>query len=86
MRLALHAEWTKIRTVASPRWLLLGTIAVTVALSVAVTSVAQPEHSSSPSSWPRPAGQWSLRLPMLSDPSVSPRPPGGSDFCSASRT
>ena len=28
MRPALHAEWTKIRTLASPRWLLLGTIAV----------------------------------------------------------
>jgi ABC-2 type transport system permease protein len=39
MRLALHAEWTKMRTVASPLWLLLGTIAATVALSVAVTSV-----------------------------------------------
>lgn len=39
MRLALHAEWTKIRTVTSPRWLLLGTIAATVALSAAVTSV-----------------------------------------------
>jgi len=39
MRLTLHAEWTKIRTVASPLWLLLGTIAATVALSVAVTSV-----------------------------------------------
>jgi ABC-2 type transport system permease protein len=39
MRLALHAEWTKIRTVASPRWLLLGTIAATVALSAGVISV-----------------------------------------------
>ena len=39
MRLALHAEWTKMRTVASPLSLLLGTIAATVALSVAVTSV-----------------------------------------------
>ena len=39
MRLALHAEWTKIRTIASPLSLLLGTIAATVALSVAVTSV-----------------------------------------------
>jgi ABC-2 type transport system permease protein len=39
MRLALHAEWTKMRTVAGPRWLLLGTIAVTVAMSAAVTSV-----------------------------------------------
>jgi ABC-2 type transport system permease protein len=39
MRAALHAEWTKIRTTASPLWLLLGTIAATVALSVVVTSV-----------------------------------------------
>ena len=39
MRPALHAEWTKIRTLASPLWLLLGTIAATVALSGAVTSV-----------------------------------------------
>ncbi|MEO6083696.1 MAG: ABC transporter permease [Umezawaea sp.] len=39
MKPALHAEWTKMRTVAGPRWLLLGTIAATVALSVAVTSV-----------------------------------------------
>lgn len=39
MRSALHAEWTKIRTLAGPRWLLLGAIAATVALSVAVTSV-----------------------------------------------
>ncbi len=39
MRLALHAEWTKIRTVASPLWLPLGTVAATVAMSVAVTSV-----------------------------------------------
>jgi ABC-2 type transport system permease protein len=39
VRLALYAEWTKIRTVASPTFLLLGTVAATVALSVAVTSV-----------------------------------------------
>jgi ABC-2 type transport system permease protein len=39
MRPALHAEWTKMRTVAGPRWLLLGAIAVTMALSIAVTSV-----------------------------------------------
>jgi ABC-2 type transport system permease protein len=30
---ALHAEWTKIRTVAGPLWLLAGTVATTVALS-----------------------------------------------------
>ncbi|GAA4670909.1 ABC transporter permease subunit [Phytohabitans rumicis] len=39
MRTALHAEWTKLRTVASPRWLLLGMIAATVALSAGATSV-----------------------------------------------
>ena len=39
MRPALHAEWTKMRTLAAPVWLLLGTIAATVALSGAVTSV-----------------------------------------------
>jgi ABC-2 type transport system permease protein len=39
MRLALHAEWTKVRTLAASRWLLLSTIAATVAMSVAVTSV-----------------------------------------------
>jgi ABC-2 type transport system permease protein len=39
MRPALHAEWTKMRTVAGPRWLLLGLIAATAALSAAATSV-----------------------------------------------
>ncbi|WP_021597762.1 ABC transporter permease subunit [Actinomadura welshii] len=39
MRLALHAEWTKMRTVAGPLWLLLGTVAATVALSAGATSV-----------------------------------------------
>lgn len=39
MRLALHAESTKMRTVASPLWLLLGTVAATVALSAGATSM-----------------------------------------------
>ncbi|MEU3735349.1 ABC transporter permease [Streptomyces sp. NPDC033538] len=39
MRLALHAEWTKTRTVAGPLWLLLGTVAATVALSTVATAV-----------------------------------------------
>lgn len=39
MRSALHAEWTKLRTVAAPVWLLLGMIAATVALSAVATSV-----------------------------------------------
>jgi ABC-2 type transport system permease protein len=36
MSRALHAEWTKQRTVAGTGWLLLGAIALTVALSVVV--------------------------------------------------
>lgn len=40
MRPALHAEWTKMRTVAAPPWLLLATVAATVALSTVATSVA----------------------------------------------
>jgi ABC-2 type transport system permease protein len=39
MRRALHAEWTKMRTVAGPLWLLLGTVAATVALGTGATSV-----------------------------------------------
>jgi ABC-2 type transport system permease protein len=34
---ALHAEWTKQRTIAATSWLLLGAIVLTVALSVVVT-------------------------------------------------
>jgi ABC-2 type transport system permease protein len=36
MRQALHAEWTKLRTVASTGWLLVGCIMATVGLSAAV--------------------------------------------------
>ncbi len=32
---ALHAEWTKLRTVSGPAWLLLGVVALTVAISAA---------------------------------------------------
>jgi ABC-2 type transport system permease protein len=39
MTRALHAEWTKQRTVAATGWLLLSAIALTVALSVVVTLV-----------------------------------------------
>ena len=35
MSLALRAEWTKLRTVASTGWLLLGVVLVTVAVSAA---------------------------------------------------
>lgn len=33
---ALRAEWTKLRTLASTRWLLIGAVALTIALSVGV--------------------------------------------------
>jgi ABC-2 type transport system permease protein len=38
---ALHAEWTKFRTVVGPAWLLAGIVAVTVAVGVAAASAAQ---------------------------------------------
>ena len=38
MRPALHAEWTKMRTVAGSLWLLLGTVALTVAVSAVATA------------------------------------------------
>ncbi|WUI00881.1 ABC transporter permease [Spirillospora sp. NBC_00431] len=39
MKLALHAEWTKLRTVPGPLGLMVGAVAATVALSAAATSV-----------------------------------------------
>ncbi len=39
MTQALHAEWTKLRTVQSSGWLLLAAIVLTVALSFAATAV-----------------------------------------------
>ncbi len=38
---ALHAEWTKFRTVAGPSWLLAGVVTVTVAVGVAAASAAR---------------------------------------------
>ena len=38
---ALHAEWTKLRTVAGPAWLLAGVVALTVAVGTAAASAAQ---------------------------------------------
>jgi ABC-2 type transport system permease protein len=35
LRHALHAEWTKLRTVSGPAWLLLGLVALTIAVSTA---------------------------------------------------
>jgi ABC-2 type transport system permease protein len=41
MKAAVHAEWTKLRTVAGPVWLLLATIALTVALSAAAAAAVR---------------------------------------------
>ena len=38
---ALHAEWTKFRTVAGPSWLLAGVVALTVAIGAATASAAR---------------------------------------------
>ena len=38
---ALHAEWTKLRTVAGPAWLLAGVVALTVATGAAAASAAR---------------------------------------------
>ena len=35
LRHALHAEWTKLRTVSGPGWLLLGVVTLTIAVSAA---------------------------------------------------
>jgi ABC-2 type transport system permease protein len=43
---ALHAEWTKFRTVAGPAWLLAGVVTVTVAIGVAAASAAQCQSAS----------------------------------------
>jgi ABC-2 type transport system permease protein len=37
---ALHAEWTKFRTVAGPSWLLAGVVTLTIAVGVAADSAA----------------------------------------------
>jgi ABC-2 type transport system permease protein len=41
MREALHAEWTKLRTVPDTSWLLLGTIALTIAVSAAAAAATK---------------------------------------------
>jgi ABC-2 type transport system permease protein len=38
---ALHAEWTKLRTLASTLWLLLGTVALTVGVSAAAVAATR---------------------------------------------
>ncbi len=41
MRDALHAEWTKLRTVSGPAWLLAGTTVLIVAVSAAATAAVK---------------------------------------------
>ena len=38
---AVHAEWTKVRTVAGPAWLLAGLVALTVAVGAAAAGTAR---------------------------------------------
>ena len=38
---ALHAEWTKLRTVSGPAWLLLGAVALTAVVGVAAAGAAR---------------------------------------------
>jgi ABC-2 type transport system permease protein len=38
---ALHAEWTKLRTVSGPAWLLLGVAALTIGVSVAAAGATR---------------------------------------------
>jgi ABC-2 type transport system permease protein len=46
---ALHAEWTKLRTVAGPAWLLLGVAALTIAVSAAaIGATTCPQHQACP--------------------------------------
>ena len=41
IRDALHAEWTKLRTVTGPAWLLIATVAATVAVSAAASAAVR---------------------------------------------
>ena len=49
LRYALHAEWTKLRTVSGPAWLLLGVVALTIAVSTAAVGATHcPQDLSCP--------------------------------------
>jgi ABC-2 type transport system permease protein len=49
---AVHAEWTKLRTVSSTSWLVVAAVAFTVALSATLAATVTTEHCSSPSTCP----------------------------------
>ena len=49
LRRALRAEWTKLRTVPGPAWLLLGTVALTIAVSATAAGASHcPQHLACP--------------------------------------
>jgi ABC-2 type transport system permease protein len=49
LRHALHAEWTKLRTVSGPAWLLLALAAATIAVSAAAAGATRcPQHLTCP--------------------------------------
>jgi ABC-2 type transport system permease protein len=49
LRHAVHAEWTKLRTVSGPAWLLLGLAALTIAVSAAAVGATHcPPHLTCP--------------------------------------
>ncbi|WP_034262806.1 ABC transporter permease [Actinospica robiniae] len=47
MRYALHAEWTKMRTVAGPSWLLLATVVLTIGLGAVIADASAVAGSAS---------------------------------------
>ena len=49
MSCAIHAEWTKLRTMPGPAWLLFGIVALTIAVSTAVVGATHcPQEMSCP--------------------------------------
>jgi ABC-2 type transport system permease protein len=45
---AIHAEWTKLRTVPATAWLILAAIACTIGLAAMVTATVNVEHCTAP--------------------------------------
>ena len=45
---AIRAEWTKLRTVPSTGWLLLGAVVATVGIGLAVTASLDYSHCDAP--------------------------------------
>jgi ABC-2 type transport system permease protein len=52
---AVHAEWTKLRTLAGTWWLLAAAVAVTIAAGVAVAGTAAPPSAGAPAAAADPA-------------------------------